>query len=482
MTILLLVVGCLAGFAAGWLLSRGRAAVASEGLRMQMCAKEGEISGLRDALGAREIELATERGSAAAAREEAAGLRAQMAAEMRSGNEKLQALMDMEKSLKTNFEALAANALDANSRRLMGLAQAEMGRQQAEAARELTAKESAIELLLRPMQDSLQKLSSHSQDLEVKREGAYHAVLAEIQNIQRSHTDLRRETTQLVQALRAPKVRGNWGEMQLRRCVEFSGMLQHASFDVERFVRGEDGSIRPDLIVKMPNGRCIIVDAKTPLDAFLEASACDEEAQRHVHLGAHAARVRKHLDALSGKAYWKQFPDSPDFVVCFLPSEVLFSAALEHDPSLLEHSAGSNVILATPTTLIALLKAVAYGWQQSQIARDAEQIRDAAINVHAKLAGMHAAFLELGNRLRKAGDCYDDVLAKAEGRGGLFSIAGKLRELKIGERELAESKPTAMRLRSMQSDQWQTGLSLAAVSEDATEDHVVLMDALRRNM
>ncbi len=473
---LLLVVGCVLGLAVGWLLGRGRATVAGAGLRSLLGAREQEISGLRGVLGGIEGELAVERRATAMAREEAAGLRAQLLAEERAAEQKVQALVDVERNLKSSFEAMAASALDANSKRLLGLAQSEMGRQQAEATKELAAKQSAIELLLKPMQDSLEKLSSHSQDLELKREGAYQAVLAEIQGIQRSHTDLRRETTQLVQALRTPKVRGNWGEMQLRRCVEFSGMVQHASFEVEKFVRGEDVSIRPDMVVKLPNGRCIIVDAKTPLDAFLEATACEDEVQKHAHLGSHAARVRKHLDALSGKAYWKQFKDSPDFVVCFLPSEVLFSAALEHDPSLLEHSAGSNVLLATPTTLIALLKAVAYGWQQSQIARDAELIRDAAITVHAKLAGMHSAFLELGSRLRKAGECYDDVLTKAEGRGGLFTITQRLRELKIGEKDLGESKPVAMKLRSMQSDQWQTGLSLAASGEEDLDDQSISAD------
>ena len=470
------LVGLTLGWLLGWLLAWSRASARNASSTALLGAKDKEIHGLRGDLDTRDHELALERSATSAAREEVAGLRAQLLSENRAADDRLQALLDVEKNLKSSFEALAANALDANSKRLIGLAQAEMGRQQAEANQGLAEKESAIELLLKPMQESLERLSSHSQQMEVKREGAYQAVLAEIQNVHRSHTDLRRETTQLVQALRAPKVRGNWGEMQLRRCVEFSGMIQHASFDVERFVRGEDVSIRPDLIVKLPNGRSIIVDAKTPLDAFLEASSCEDEAQRHLHLGAHAARVRKHLDGLSGKAYWRQFADSPDFVVCFLPSEVLFSAALEHDPSLLEHSAGSNVLLATPTTLIALLKAVAYGWQQSQIARDTEQIRDAALAVHAKLAGMHGAFLELGNRLRKAGECYDDVLVKAEGRGGLFSISRKLRELKIGEKDLPESKPAAIKLRPMLSDEWQTGLSLAAVAEVRNEGCIISAD------
>ena len=324
-------------------------------------------------------------------------------------------------------------------------------------------------MLLKPVKESLDQLAKHSQGLEVKREGAYEAILAEVQNIQRSHTDLRRETTQLVQALRAPKVRGNWGEMQLKRCVEHAGMVEYASFDVEKFVRGEDVSIRPDLIVRLPNHRCIVVDAKTPLEAFLNSAACEDEVQRHNFLIEHAAAVRKHLDALSAKAYWNRFDESPDFVVCFLPSEVLFSAALEQDPSLLEYSASTKVLLATPTTLIALLKAVAYGWQQAQIARDAEVIREVSSKLYAKLAGMHKSFLDIGSALKKAGDVYDDVLNKAEGHGGLFSIARKLRELRIGDKDLADAVPITIRPRIMQHEDWQPGLAIAANANDEME-------------
>ena len=294
-TIVWFAVGCIAGALVGWLFANGRA--------------QGELAGLR--------------------------------AKLDAAGEKMQALSDVEKNLKESFASLAASALDANSQRLMALAKGELGQQQAKASSDLAAKETAIKNLLEPMQQSLANLSTYSQQLELKREGAYQAVLAEVQNIQRSHTDLRKETTKLVAALRAPKVRGNWGEMQLRKCVEFAGMVEHASFEVERYVKGEDGAIRPDLIVSLPNGRSIIVDAKTPLDAFLDASGCEDEVLRSGYLKAHAAQVRKHLDSLCGKAYWKQFPESPDFVVCFLPSEVLFSAALEQDPSLLEYSVRS---------------------------------------------------------------------------------------------------------------------------------------------
>jgi DNA recombination protein RmuC len=374
-----------------------------------------------------------------------------------------------EQALKDAFAALAANALDANSQRLMQLSQQQLESQQRQATNKLNEKETAIETLLRPMQESLARLATQSQDLELKREGAYSAVLAEVQNIQRSHTDLRKETTQLVAALRAPKARGNWGELQLKKCVEFAGMVQYASFDVERFVRGEDTSYRPDLVVKMPNGRTIIVDAKTPLDAFLDASNAEDEVVRTAKLVAHAARVREHLKDLSSKGYWRQFVDSPDFVVCFLPSEVLFSAALEQDPSLIEFSASSGVLLATPTTLIALLKAVAFGWQQSEIALNADKIRDTALSVYGKLAGLHKDFVDLGKRLMAAGSAYDDMLTKVEGRGGIFSVSRKLRELGIGEEELGELKPVGMTLKPTEAEDWQPGLALAAEAEDSTE-------------
>jgi DNA recombination protein RmuC len=466
MSVVCFAVGLVAGAVVAWLIAHGSA----QGANAELAALRKLADEKDRSLANKEEELKTEREASKTAGEELAGMRAKLEAT----GEKIQALMDVEKRLKDSFPALAASALNANSEHLMQLSKQQLDKQQSDAVNKLREKESAIGNMLKPMQESLAALSTHSQNLEVKREGAYQSVLTEIQNIQRSHTDLRKETTQLVAALRAPKARGNWGELQLRKCVEFAGMVQYASFDVERFVRGEDASYRPDLVVKMPNGRTIIVDAKTPLDAFLDASSAEDVVIRTAKLVAHAARVREHLKDLSSKGYWRQFVDSPDFVVCFLPSEVLFSAALEQDPSLIEYSASSGVLLATPTTLIALLKAVAFGWQQSEIAQNANKIRDAALAVYGKLAGIYEDFIDLGNRLKAAGGCYDDIVTKIDGRGGVFSIARKLRELGIGEKDMEDSKKGGIKaigltLKPMEAEDWQPGLTLAADAEKSSE-------------
>jgi DNA recombination protein RmuC len=377
------------------------------------------------------------------------------------------ALAKAEKTFIDTFSALASKALKDNNQSFLDLARQELGKQQLTADKELEAKETAIANLLKPVGEALTKLQSTTQELEVKREGAYSTVLTEIKNIQETHQSLRRETTQLIQALRAPKARGNWGQLQLQRCIEFAGMVEHASFDLEVHVRKEDESLRPDCIVYLPNGRTIVIDAKTPFDAFLDAMNISDEAARDTLLAAHAARVREHLKELSAKAYWKQFQESPDFVVCFLPSEVLFSAALEKDPDLIEFGSNSNVILATPTTLIALLKAVAYGWQQVEITRHAIAIRETGQKLYDKLATAQDYFGKMGKALDSAVRQYNSLIGCIEGKGSVFTLARRLHELGIGQDELSESHPLESAARDLKADDWVSGtLSLAADAEE----------------
>lgn len=364
-------------------------------------------------------------------------------------------LTQAREKLTDTFKSLAGDILKENNREFLGIA-----------TRQFTEKETAIQNLLTPVRETLGKMEAQTQHLETQRAQAYTEVLTEIRNIQKTHETLRQETTQLVQALRAPKARGNWGELQLKRCIEFSGMVEHCSFDTEVFLRSaDDASQRPDVVVQLPNGRAIVIDAKTPLDAYLSAMNTTDELQRTAFLQSHAVQVRAHLSSLADKKYWQKFHNSPDFVVCFLPSEVLFSAALEQDPGLIEFGSHANVILATPTTLIALLKAVAYGWQQMEITRNAIEICKAGDELYKKLAGTQEHFVKMGNALTSTVKHFNNLVGAVEGRGSVFSLASKLHQLGIGQQEIAELAPVELSTRALQSDHWDGTIALAAAEE-----------------
>lgn len=378
---------------------------------------------------------------------ERASLKSGLEAEQRNHAEKVATLTDQ-------FKSLASEILEKNSKTISEQNKSNIGD------------------LLKPMGDAIEKLRGATQELEVKREGAYEKVSEAIRGIQETHKDLRTETAQLVQALRSPKARGNWGQLQLQRCVEFAGMVEHASFDLEVHVRTDDAALRPDCVVYLPNGRTIIIDAKTPLDAFLDAADEIDETTRALRLAAHAASVRGHVKQLSDKKYWKQFRDSPDFVVCFLPTEALFSAALEQDPELIEFGSNSNVILATPTTLIALLKAVAYGWQQMEITRNAFAIKEAGEKLYDKLATAQKYFSKMGSALDSAVGQYNSLIGCMEGGKGAFVQARRLHELGVGHDELSELRRLESEVRDMKEDEWaQTnGLALAAEADTNSRD------------
>ncbi len=295
--------------------------------------------------------------------------------------------------------------------------------------------------------------------MEVKRSGAYSEVKTLVENIQNSIPAsldaLKNETAQLITALRAPKTRGNWGELQLKRCVEYAGMVQYCSFSEQVTARDdEDKLLRPDMTIQMPNGREIVVDAKTPLDAFLDATGNTDPATQKLRFEAHAQRVKAHLKELSGKAYWKQFEKAPDFVVCFLPSEALFSAALEADPSLIEFSAQNHVVMATPTTLIALLRAVEFGWQQMEITKNAKAIHEMGKRIYEKLVVAQAHVTRLGSALSNSVDYYNRFLGSIEGKGGVFSYGRQLGELAHADGDLAEVARLQLDVREIESEEW----------------------------
>ncbi len=381
----------------------------------------------------------------------------------------------MKADLDTTFKGAAADALRANTESFLTLAKERLGGETNEAKMTLEAKELAIQNLLKPLGDALIALDAQARAMETSRTGAYSEVRTLVKNMQEtipaSLNALKNETAQLITACRAPKTRGNWGELQLKRCVEYAGMVQYCSFSEQVTARDEDDKmLRPDMTIQLPKGREIVVDAKTPLDAFLDASGATDAATQALRFAAHAQRVKAHLKDLSSKAYWKQFEKAPDFVVCFLPSEALFSAALEADPSLIEFSAQNHVVMATPTTLIALLRAVEFGWQQSEITKNAKAIHEMGRKIYEKLVVAQGHVTRLGNALGSSVDYYNKFLGTIEGKGGVFSYGRQLGELAHSDGELAEISRLQPEVREMESQEWsQPGLALAAGAEENGE-------------
>jgi DNA recombination protein RmuC len=458
-----LIVGAIAAFAGvllGFWLGKTSGQVERGLLREQMKGlEEGKATQATDAKGLQETitRLTGELGTA----------EANVTAEK---NKYVQMQADIEKV----FGDIAAKALSANNQSFLTLAKQELGGQSDAARQTLEAKELAIKNLVDPLDAALKSLDAQTRAMEIARSGAYSEVKTLVEGMQSSIpaslNALKTETAQLITALRAPKTRGNWGELQLKRCVEYAGMVQYCSFSEQVSARDEDDKmLRPDMTIQLPNGREIVVDAKTPLDAFLDASSVTDAATQALRFTAHAQRVRTHLKELSGKAYWKQFEKAPDFVVCFLPSEALFSAALESDPSLIEFSALNNVVMATPTTLIALLRAVEFGWQQTEITKNAKAIHEMGRKIYEKLVVAQVHVTRLGNAIGNSVDHFNRFLGTVEGKGGVFSYGRQLGELAHSDGELAETAKLQHEVREMESKEWSQPL-LAIAASDSESD------------
>jgi len=444
------------------------------GVRLGKGSGKAETKALLDRIGSLEAEKVRLDALIAAESERAQQLREQIAGAREREKAQEEKYVQMKADLDKAFGNLAAEALRANNQTFLSIAKLELGGQTNEAKLTLEAKELAIKKMLDPLDKTLKSLDEQTRAMEVARSGAYSEVKTLVESMQNSIPAsldaLKNETAQLITALRAPKTRGNWGELQLKRCVEYAGMVQYCSFSEQVSARDEDDKmLRPDMTIQLPNGREIVVDAKTPLDAFLDASDRADPASQPLRFAAHAERVKSHLRQLSGKAYWKQFEDTPEFVVCFLPSDALFSAALEADPSLIEFSSLANVVMATPTTLIALLKAVAYGWQQSEITQNAKAIQAAGKDLYNKLVNAHEYFDKLGNALGNAVANYNKFVGAVEGRGGAFFHARKLGELVHDSAALNALEPLPVEPRLLAADDWvpAQGLVLAAQADES---------------
>lgn len=309
------------------------------------------------------------------------------------------------------------------------------------------------EALLKPMRETLDKVQTQVASADKDREGSYRAVTSQLSGLAVTQEQLRKTTEGLSQALRSPNARGRWGEVQLRRIVEMAGMLEHCDFDEQVHTTTEDGGRQtPDMIVRLPGGATIVIDSKVPIDAYLRAAAATDDAGRDVQLGAHARQVREHVKTLGGKAYWTQFQPSPEFVVMFLPLEPLLAAAFERDETLLELASSMRVVPATPMTLVAILRAVAYGWKQQQLAVNAEAIQQIGRDLYDRLATMVDHLSSVGASLKQAANSYDRLVGSLEQK--VLPGARKFKELGVSTtKELDVVDPLHLTVRRVQKDE-----------------------------
>lgn len=438
--LLAIAAGAALGLIIAWLTLRTRAAVLEERANTLDRA-------LNDASG----KLTAERSATGTLSKQVASLTSTLQEERKTNQEKVDLLSRATTDLTRAFQALASEALKSNNESFLQLANESLAKFQSKAKGDLEAREKAVADLVSPIKDALTQVDSKIQQIEGDRKEAYGTLTEQVRSLMGTQEQLRDETGNLVRALRTPAVRGRWGEIQLKRVVEMAGMLAYCDFSEQTTVQAEEGRIRPDLIVKLPGGKTVVVDAKTPLEAYLRAVESTDDTIRLAHMKMHAQQVRTHMSRLAQKSYWEQFDSSPEFVVMFLPGEMFFSAALEQDPGLIEEGVNQRVIPASPTTLIALLRAVAFGWRQEKLARNAQEISTLGKELHDRLRSLSAHLETVGKGLDRAVESYNKAVGTLESR--VLVSARKFSELGVAvTQEIPDVEPIETTTRTLTFD------------------------------
>ena len=401
--------------------------------RSAALSKLDQMASLESSLEKRNQDVTDLQNTNAELRKQIAALETSIEKETKAFEDKITLLQELRVSLTETYQALSANALRQNNQVFMDLAKSTLSKFIETAKTDFDARGKAVKDSVLPLQEALKRYEEHIQAMERSREKAYGGLSAQVQSLIQTQDVLQKETGKLVNALRVPHIRGRWGEITLKRVAELSGMQNHCDFYEQASARSEEGILRPDMVVHLPGQRQIIIDAKVPLVAYIDALETNSEEDREDYLNTHARHVKTHIMQLSQKAYWTQFQPTPEFVILFIPGENFFSAALAKDPQLIELGVRKNVILATPTTLISLLKTVAFGWQQEQLAENAKKISELGTELFERLATMGQHINNLGRDIERTTQTYNKVVGSLERR--VFSSARKFKELGITQKD-----------------------------------------------